>query len=66
MAIDTQSKRRSVQAYTSGLMRPVPDGTVAVADRATATWLYAGPAYSGDAPVATNEWILRFRRRGRR
>lgn len=67
MAVDTETKRRSVQAYTLGLMRPVSDGTVDEGDRATAAWLYSGLAYSGAPPVADNPpWIMRHRRRGRR
>jgi hypothetical protein len=49
MAIDTESKRRSVQAYHIGQMRPVADGTISEADRATVTWLYHGLNY--DSPV---------------
>lgn len=51
MAIDTQTKRRSVQAYTFGLMRPVADGTVGDGDRATVTWLYSGLSYSPPPPI---------------
>jgi hypothetical protein len=48
MAIDTENKRRSVQAYTTGLMRPVPDvGAEDTGDRAMMSWLYAGFNYSG-------------------
>ena len=47
MAIDTKAKRASVQAYTLGLMRPPPDGTINAADRATVGWFYAGLSYSG-------------------
>lgn len=50
MAVDTKAKRASVQAYTLGLMRPPPDGTVGAGDRATVAWLYAGIVY--DAPAA--------------
>lgn len=42
MAIDTESKRRSVQAYSLGLMRPVPNNAISAADRATLAWLYSG------------------------
>ena len=50
MAIDTENKRRSVQAYWVGLARPVPDGTIDAADRATSAWFYSGITY--DAPSA--------------
>ena len=45
MAIDTKAKRASVQAYTMGLMRPPPTGTVGEGARATVAWLYAGLDY---------------------
>ena len=50
MAIDTENKRRSVEAYTLGLMRPVPDSVVTMPDRATVIWLYSGLDYSGGEP----------------
>ena len=67
MAIDTEDKRRSVQAYTLGLVRPVADNSVDVGDRATAAWLYSGLNYGGTPPAADHvDWIMRHRRRGRR
>lgn len=54
MAIDTEDKRRSVQAYTFGLMRPLADGSIDVGDRACATWLYSGLNYGPPVPP-TNE-----------
>lgn len=48
--IDTESKRRSVQAYTLGLMRPVADGTIDTGDKATCAWLYSGLGYSPPTP----------------
>ncbi len=45
MAINTKARRASVQAYTLGLMRPPPDGSVNTADKATVAWLYAGLSY---------------------
>lgn len=45
MAINTETKRRSVQAYTMGLLRPVADGSITVGDRATVAWLYAADSY---------------------
>ncbi len=50
MAIDTETKRRSVQAYTFGLMRPLADGTINSGDRACAAWLYSGLSYSPPIP----------------
>ena len=47
MAISTPVRRASVQAYTLGLLRPVPDGTVGEGDRAMVTWLYHGIDYQG-------------------
>ena len=46
MAIDTKAKRASVQAYTLGLMRPPPDGTVGVSDRPVLAWFYSGITYA--------------------
>ena len=46
MAVDTKAKRASVQAYTLGLMRPPPSGTVGLGQRATVTYLYSGLAYA--------------------
>lgn len=51
MAIDTETKRRSVQAYTFGLMRPLPDGAISSGDRATVAWLYSGLSYSPAQPA---------------
>ena len=48
MAVNTKARRASVQAYTLGLMRPPPGGTVDASDRATVTWLYSGLSYSTD------------------
>lgn len=45
MAIDTAAKRASVQAYTLGLMRLPPTGSVTKADQATVAWLYSGHSY---------------------
>jgi hypothetical protein len=61
MAIDTEDKRRSVQAYTMGLMRPVADGTVDAADRATCAWFYTGLTYSEPPPPAEGYRIIPMR-----
>lgn len=63
--IDTEDKRRSVQAYTLGIMRPRADGAITVGDRATSAWVYSGLAYSGGAGTS-NQWLPRHRRRNRR
>ncbi len=46
MAIDSENKRRSVQAYWVGAARPVADGTIDASDRATAAGYYAGLTYA--------------------
>lgn len=58
MAIDSRLKRASVQAYTLGLVRPAPDGTVSAADRAVAGWHYAGLTYSAFVftPTTRSGW----------
>lgn len=53
MAIDTRNKRASVQAYTFGLQRPKPDGTINAADRATSGWHYSGITYAPPTPGGT-------------
>lgn len=50
MAIDTVNKRRSVQAYTLGLMRPVADGVIDAGDRAMVAWFYSGNTYPPTPP----------------
>lgn len=49
MAIDTQSKRRSVHGYGIGTIAPVADGAITVPDREHIAWLYAGIAASAPA-----------------
>ena len=58
MAIDTQNKRRSVQAYLFGLVRPVADGTVGTADRPTVAWFYAGLAYAALEAVTGSPQVV--------
>ena len=41
MSVNTENKRRSVQAYTLGLMRPVADSNVTAGDRRMLAWTYA-------------------------
>ena len=50
MAIDTQTKRRSVSGYSGIVIAPLADGTIGAADREHITGLYAGIAAS--PPVA--------------
>lgn len=59
MAINTKAKRASVQAYTLGLMRPPPDGSVDAADRAAEAWLYSGLTYAAPNPSAL-DWFSQF------
>lgn len=69
MPVNTQNKRRSVQAYTLGAMRPVPDGVIDAADRATITWLYSGVAYPPTPPTPPSggdDYIMFCRHKGRR
>lgn len=48
MAINTQSRRRSVLGYggPSAIVRPVPDGAITMADRAQVAGLYPGLTYT--------------------
>ena len=62
MAIDTKAKRASVQAYTLGLMRPPPDGTVGLGDRATLAWLYAGLSYAEAVADTVRGYVVRLGR----
>jgi hypothetical protein len=49
MAIDTETKRRSVHGYTLNAIGPVPDGTIGTPDRPHTAWLYSGLTY--ESPV---------------
>lgn len=64
MAIDTENKRRSVQAYWVGAARPVPDGAIGAADRATSAWFYAGITYALPSDVIGILFRVRMRLRG--
>ena len=57
MAVDTAAKRASVQAYTLGVMRPPPDGTVSEGDRATVAFLFQGLDYGIPALTTGHGWI---------
>jgi hypothetical protein len=61
MAIDTQSKRRSVLGYALAYTYPVADGTVGTADRIHAAGLYAGT--TADPPPVVVPDTGRRRRR---
>lgn len=60
MAIDSAAKRSSVQAYTVGLLRPPPDGTISAEDRAQLAWFYqrASTASITLTDVDTDEILL--------
>jgi hypothetical protein len=47
MAINTATRRASVQATALGMSNPVPDGTIAEGDRAHRCFLYSGLDYQG-------------------
>ena len=48
MAIDTESKRRSV----GGVIFLVPDGTISASDRTHITWFYSGIIYAAISVAA--------------
>lgn len=54
MAIDTETKRRSVLGYTLGvaLVLPVADSSITVGDRAHVAGLYAGLSVAAAVPDA--------------
>ncbi len=56
MAIDSQNKRRSVQAYWLGA-GPVPDGTIGDSDRAHSNGFYAGITYGTPVIVTWKPWL---------
>jgi hypothetical protein len=63
----SETKRRSVQAYTMGLMRPVATGTIGVLARATVAWLFAADSWPSSGGTAILDFRLLFwLRRGRR
>lgn len=55
MAIDTQTKRRSVSGYTNHLIAPVADGTISAADREHMAWLYSG--IGGATPADDSAYV---------
>jgi len=58
MAIDTESKRRSVYGYTPGsCIAPLADASVDDADRYHMAWIYAGTSPSG-APTFQSAWAI--------
>lgn len=63
----SETKRRSVQAYTLGLVRPVATGTIGVLERATVAWLFAADSWPSTVADLLPEfrllfWIRRWRR----
>lgn len=58
MAIDTAAKRASILGFGSGDLLPIPDGTIAVADRLTFLWLYGGIEPSNAALFANLMFTL--------
>ena len=56
MAVDSLAKRFSMFAFARGPNLPIPDGTIAAADRATLLWLYGGITLSGAAIAGPYSW----------
>ncbi len=54
----TQNKRRSVQSYTMGLMRPVADASIGVSDRAAVAWLFAATSYPTPTVITGGDRIV--------
>lgn len=67
MAIDTETKRRSVSGYTEFLINPVADGTINARERMHMAWLYGGIDPSPPTPpvLAVGVYIPTFRPRRR-
>lgn len=59
MAIDTEAKRRSVIALSTGGTLPMPSGTVDAAARTTLAWTYAFTF----SPPPVSTFVVRARRR---
>ena len=58
MAIDTRSRRSSVQAYAMCYTMPPPDGTIGAVDRAHKAGFYSGLTYGTPATplIRTGGW----------
>jgi hypothetical protein len=54
MAIDSETKRRSVQSYSLPGVLPLADGTVAEGDRAHVSWYYSGMDYDSPTSVTVS------------
>lgn len=52
MAIDTETKRKSILGFGSGDLLPKQDGTIDAGDRLTLLWLYSGIAAAAAATIA--------------
>jgi len=61
VAIDTETKRRSVHGYAAGgIIAPVADGSIGAGDRVHMAWLYSGLATEVAAgPSATAKNVYR-------
>jgi len=55
MAIDTETKRRSVSGYSHLILAPLADGTIGAADREHIAGLYAG--IGSTPPVSVDAYI---------
>lgn len=60
MAVDTKTKRASVQAYTVYGSLPVPDSTVAEGDRAHVQGLFSGMDYETPAVAVIHQSVGYF------
>lgn len=56
MAIDTQTRRRSVHGYGIGTIAPVADGSIGMADREHMAWLYSGIS-AGTEPTGADSFV---------
>lgn len=55
MAVDTENKRRSVAKVL-----PVPDGTVAAADRGGTVWMYVGIAFQSGISTISIKMVVAY------
>jgi len=58
MAVDSESKRRSASQMPWMVIAPVPDGTIAAADRIHATGYYAGIPVGSEVAKGLNSGLL--------
>lgn len=58
MAVDTQTKRRSVSGYSGIIIAPLADATIGAADREHIAGLYAGISATPPVPpVSTDAYV---------